>query len=391
MANIQALYIALLGRPADPLGLSYWSDLSGNGTDFSHLGGQWTGQAEFLDRLGNASVSAVIDTIYSNAFGRAPVAAELNFYLAVSEAGHPSMELLAATILNSAGGNDLITLNAKLAAADLFTQHLDSSSEIAAYRGDNAAVIGRAYLDAVTGTTGATAETADRAIATLPADPGNGAQVPGGGAPVEGISYALDAVITPYKIVGGTEQLLIGQGSADGFAITTDTVSHLELGISVRTDAGQVLSSAGYAEGHVATFAVGGDAVLALSVVSLAQRELPEFHFRLEIDTDPTAGIHFQSYLLQGNADIGYAWALDANKDGIANGASDTVQQTLPIGNQQGHFMLLDMFDLGDRTGLIDVRLEAYSGHDILTQSAVRLDFDGGSSLVGIHAAYAEL
>ncbi len=198
------------------------------------------------------------------------------------------------------------------------------------------------------------------------------------GGMIEGVTYALDAAITPYRLDGNDKILLIGKGSAEGFAIATSNSAHLELGLSLRDAAGTPLHSKGYVEGHTAGLDhVTAGSSIALSVASLGQRELTDFSFKLSVDTDPTDGVAWKHYLLQGDADHGYAWALDADDDGVAGSPKDPTHATLAVDVGQGHFMLLDMLDLPAHEGLFDIRLDAYHGGVLVAETAVRMDIVG--------------
>lgn len=392
MTSLQEIYIAFFGRPADPEGLRYWEDQLGTGSTLMTVAGCMSAQAEFQEAFAGLSNAGMVETIFENLFGRSPDDEGLRFYLTELEAGHATADTIAIRIIDAAKDADLSTLQAKVVAAGLFTNQLDTAVEISAYRGNSAADVARLFLKDIDGEKGATSETVDAAITKLVSASGGGAQFPGlgGGETVDGVTYALDAVITPHKLLNGKESLLIGEGAADGFATTTSNATHLELGISVRDLSGTVLSSDGYAEDHVAGFdPTGSDAVLALSIASLGQRELSEFSFKLIIDMDPSEAVAWKHYLLQGDAELGYSWALDANNDGVGNGAGDTVQETITIGNEQGYFMMLDMLAIHDQTGVIDVHLGAFENGALLAETGVRLDFDHVVNPVGLPASEA--
>ncbi|GGK47202.1 DUF4214 domain-containing protein [Salinarimonas ramus] len=149
MATIQGIYIALFGRPADPEGLDFWSDLTSNGADLAPLVGKLTASEEYLSRFEGLSNAEVITNIYLNLFGREPEPEGLAFFLAQLESGNQTIETIAINILDGAQGSDRALIDAKVAAADLFTASLDTDAEIAAYNGLEAADIGRAFIDGV--------------------------------------------------------------------------------------------------------------------------------------------------------------------------------------------------------------------------------------------------
>lgn len=74
---------------------------------------------------------------------------------------------IAIAILDGAQGDDLVTVKAKIDAANIFTSHLDLQLEIDAYRGNTAAQIGRDFITAVTKTDPGTTAKADAAILRL--------------------------------------------------------------------------------------------------------------------------------------------------------------------------------------------------------------------------------
>lgn len=378
MTNLQEIYIAFFGRPADPEGLRYWSQQIDTGTSLAGVATLMSAQAEFQKAFEGFSGSDVIETVFQNLFGRSSDSAALRFYEGELASGRATMQTMAMHIIDAASGSDRIALDAKVAAADLYTGHLDTKAEIEAYQGESAANLARLFLKTVGNQTATTSEMVDKAIATLPGS-GSGAQFPGqNGGMIEGVTYALDAAITPYRLDGNEKVLLIGKGSAEGFVIATSNSIHLELGLSLRDAVGTPLHSNGYVEGHTAGFDhVTAGSSVALSVASLGQRELTEFSFKLSIDTDPTAGVAWKHYLLQGDADHGYVWALDANNDGIANSPNDPTHETLAVDGGQGHFMLLDMLDLPAQEGMIDIRLDAYESGALVSETAIRAGIIG--------------
>jgi Ca2+-binding RTX toxin-like protein len=179
LASIQGIYLALFNRPADPAGLAFWTEHTKGGTDLSFLVGRLTAEPEYLLRFAGMDNSEIINSIYQSLFGRDAEPAGLTHYLGQLAAGEASIETIAIAILDGAQGSDRTLIAEKIEAADLFTTHLDTALERAAYVGEDAAQIGREYIEAINLLDPASPEKADAAILRL-FDPDEG-QTPGGG------------------------------------------------------------------------------------------------------------------------------------------------------------------------------------------------------------------
>jgi Ca2+-binding RTX toxin-like protein len=173
MATIQGIYIALFGRPADPLGLEYFNEETGSGADLTAIG-DLASTAEYQDRFAGMSNDAIVTAIYQSLFGRNPELAGLQFFVNELNSGRQNINTIAINILDGAQGADLQMVNNKIAAADAFTAAIDEPDEIAAYRGDDAADAGRAFLSPITADAATVPSDAevDAAIAALVAGPG---------------------------------------------------------------------------------------------------------------------------------------------------------------------------------------------------------------------------
>lgn len=177
MASIQGIYVALFGRPADPAGLAFFNEATNDGADLTAIG-DLASTSEYLSRFTGMTNEEIINSIYQSLFERDGEPAGIAFYVAELEAGRLNINNIAIAILDGAQGDDLLTVNAKIAAADIFTSHLDLDVELEAYNGTAAAQIGREFLDTVTKDDAGTEAEADAAILRLLSD---GGQQPGGG------------------------------------------------------------------------------------------------------------------------------------------------------------------------------------------------------------------
>ena len=186
-AQVQQLYIAYFGRPADTIGQAYWAAQidAANGSIAAVQAG-FSASAESAALFGNKSTIDKVTAIYQNAFGRAPEPAGLAYWANLLDTGKVTQAQASWTIQQSAGAGDAAVVQAKLVAAQAFTAQIDTTAEIQGYQGTGAADAGRAFLaTVVSAATGATAVTnAPTALA---------AAVTAGG--TVGTSYVLTAAL----------------------------------------------------------------------------------------------------------------------------------------------------------------------------------------------------
>jgi hypothetical protein len=168
MATVQGIYIALFGRPADPLGLDFYNGVTNNGQNLSGIQGL-TGSAEYQARFTGQTNVQIVNSIYQSLFARDADLPGLTFYVGELQAGRLTIEQIAIAIYDGATGTDLATLQNKEEAANNFTAAIDTTEEVLAYSGDAAAAQGRAFLAPITSddATVPTAAQTDAAVAAL--------------------------------------------------------------------------------------------------------------------------------------------------------------------------------------------------------------------------------
>jgi|GEM_PF-3133533 len=189
MASIQGIYVALFGRPADPAGLAYFNAQTQSGLNLTAIG-DLASTAEYQDRFSGMTNEQIVNSIYQSLFERDGEADGIEFFVSRLENGTYNINNIAIAILDGAQGDDLATVNAKIAAANLFTEHLNQQNEIDAYAGEAAAEIGRDFINGVNMSDAGTEAEADAAILLLldqqggqgPGGDGDGNGNPGGGA-----------------------------------------------------------------------------------------------------------------------------------------------------------------------------------------------------------------
>lgn len=146
--DIQGIYIALFGRPADPNGLDYLRQTTNSGSDLASL--SWiTGSPEYIDRFATSDPVVRITTIYRDLFGRYPDDAGLKYFVSMLHDGQASLHDIAIRIMSGAQGSDKIIVENKIAAANLFTAALTTPEAIEAYSGNQAIGYAQRFLHSV--------------------------------------------------------------------------------------------------------------------------------------------------------------------------------------------------------------------------------------------------
>jgi len=190
--QVQKIYVAYYGRPADPAGLQYWAgQLAANGGNLTSIINAFGNSAESTALYAGADNSAKVTAIYQAMFNRAPDAPGLAFYTAELTAGRMTAASIALNVANGAQGTDATYLNNKVTVGTAFTDALTVDSAAAvAYSGTTAITAARSLISGVT-TSAATTNVAST-ITSIKA---------GGGA-AAGQTFTLTT--TTDEIVNGT-------------------------------------------------------------------------------------------------------------------------------------------------------------------------------------------
>lgn len=185
LSQVQALYIAYYGRPAEPAGLSFWANVvEANGGDVSVIIKDFSNAPEYQQRFGSLDDTTLVNNLYLQMFGRSAEPGGLEFWVGLLKAGTQTLGDIAQTISSLASGIDLQVLSGRVDLANAFTSKLTASPEaLANYGTERGIEIGRAYLDqvkdATVGSLPALIDKAADTVATLP--PADGGGTGGGG------------------------------------------------------------------------------------------------------------------------------------------------------------------------------------------------------------------
>lgn len=121
--QVQQLYLAYFGRPAEQAGLTYWtSQADANVTDISAAFAQ---SAEYTGVYGGLTRAQTVDTLYQNLFGRAAASNELNYWVNSTDV---SVSNLALALVNGATGTDRLLLDTKAQYAATVTTNAGSAA-----------------------------------------------------------------------------------------------------------------------------------------------------------------------------------------------------------------------------------------------------------------------
>ncbi len=174
--EVQQLYVAYFGRPADPTGLANFEQqlLSlGAPTDIGTLAADYATNpalaalidsfglsAESQALYGSGTTTQFVATIFSNVLGRQPLASGSAFWVSAIDSGQTSkgdaaLSIMAGAYANSTqqGQDDVDLITNRLAVAAAFTGEVSALSAVSSYAGSTAAQDARTLLSQVSSTT----------------------------------------------------------------------------------------------------------------------------------------------------------------------------------------------------------------------------------------------
>lgn len=145
--EIQKLYVAYFGRPGDPIGIDYWTDvLDDNGPTLADVSAWFAASQEYSGEYAGLNNRAIVTEVYDNLFGRAAETAGVDYWAGLMDRGVISIKDVVEHISEAAIGNDSVVFNGKVAAASLFAARLDRPAEMLAYSGQAANDIAMEFL-----------------------------------------------------------------------------------------------------------------------------------------------------------------------------------------------------------------------------------------------------
>ncbi len=167
------LYMAYLGRAADPAGLSFFADVSKRASLPADMGAMYwrygveTDVRNVLDSLAGSPEAfalyssdhqAAVTAMYRNLFNRDPDSGGLAFWSGVLASGALTRGQVPVALLAGAHVSDLRIFERKAEVAAAFTAALDTPGRVASYHGDADVAALRRILSKVTAATTAAEE-----------------------------------------------------------------------------------------------------------------------------------------------------------------------------------------------------------------------------------------
>lgn len=134
LKQVQGLYIAYFGRPADVAGLEYWTGLLNAGqVTLPQVAQAFAASVEYKETYSTGNASFVIGAVYQQLFGHAPDAGGADYWDGLLQQGAIGIGNVVTAIAGGARGSDLFAYQSKVSAAIAFTAALDTPGETLAY------------------------------------------------------------------------------------------------------------------------------------------------------------------------------------------------------------------------------------------------------------------
>lgn len=170
LQQVEQIYLAFYGRPADPAGLHYWGDiLTTDPSATPTIAATFANTPEYAANFGGKTNAAIVDTMFVNLFGHSADATVRANYSSQLDTG-TNIGIVLNAILSAAQASDRATLDAKAAAAAAFTGALDTTAEVAAYTAQAGMATAKEYIAYVDDANSLLATTTPYALNLVTAD-----------------------------------------------------------------------------------------------------------------------------------------------------------------------------------------------------------------------------
>lgn len=388
MATIQGIYIALFGRPADPLGLGFFNSATNNGADLTAIG-DLASTAEYQNRFAGQNNTQIVSSIFQSLYNRVPDQAGLNFFVNALINKTFTINNIAIAIFDGAQGADLVLRNLKESAANAFTAAIDTQAEINGYNGTAAAVSAVGFLSSVT-ITAPTAAQVNAAVLAAVTPPSLtitmtsqiGEQINGTNAN-ETISAVLNAA-APGAATGtfNTGDTVNGGGGTDTINITvTSGGAILPPGATIsNVEIVNINQSAASATGIVASAFVGVQQLWQIDTIAAGGT----FQDVNGLGAGVTAGFRGNAQVVNNFAVVATGVdtlnvALDGVLSGSAVGAGEATANSLKTVNVTGSLAAAGTFAMGG----LGAATETYN-YSLSSNTSVSINPVGATALANV-------
>jgi len=162
---IQKAYIAFFLRPADGTGFNYYAEkMNNSGGDIMQMTSGFGFSPEYLETYAGLTTAQRINAIYLNLFNRSAEPDGLEYWGSRLDNGTFTINNIAISILVGAQNSDAVVVNNRVTVALEFTNTFDTWDKVNAYNGEQSAAEARELLANVTEAPGTVAQAdSDRA------------------------------------------------------------------------------------------------------------------------------------------------------------------------------------------------------------------------------------
>lgn len=151
VAAVQELYVAYFGRPADPAGLDYWTNVvAANNGSTAAVSATFAASPEYIVTFYGKTNTQIVDQIYTNLFNRPADATGRAYWVDLLDKGTIKVDTIVAEVAAAALTTDAERVENKVAAATAFTTALDTPAEVAGYTGFDAIEAARDFIAGIT-------------------------------------------------------------------------------------------------------------------------------------------------------------------------------------------------------------------------------------------------
>jgi len=325
-AEIQQLYIAYFGRPADPTGLAAWRTNPGSLSSIAYSFGT---TSEFTSANAGLTTQQSVNALYRNLFGRDAETAGLNAWTLEINAGRLTLAQAGLVIAQGAQGTDLTALNSKVTASGNFTTQTNTSTAgILSYNGRAGIDAGRAFLIPVVSTaTIPTSAATTTAVNNLIA-------AQGGGSALTFNQIAQNAVLT----AGANANAL---GTSNGFTPSANFLTNVSDTIRVGVFSGGVIVDSTVGDNDILVLDQAGFNQTATTVAGV---EILGFAGAASFQAGTLAGVttlNVTNAAEFGNATGAGGSVINQNTTGLfvvsANGGRFSLAQTFNVSGNGGN------------------------------------------------------